>query len=320
MNRDISVVLFTCAILLIVTGCESAQLSPTPTDSDGSIPTSTIRPSEMIPTPISTETVRIFSSQTPSPAALFASWTPSMAPSQAPTQSWTPHPTLSSDEKKQVIQELLVTNGDCWLPCWWGLTPGKTTWGEAWAILSPLMADLFISPLKGHFTFYFWAPIDLQPDGKNVAYLIVRDNKVESIQVVIKSTLQEFLTTNGPPDQIRLFTDGTPGTDPSGFFILALYYPEKGILAYYEGDEQYGDIMDICTSRITTLGTGVLLWSPESEISFDQALELSFVGELIEYFYTLEDYSAMTASDFYETYVKPENADICLRVDNPRFP
>jgi hypothetical protein len=227
---------------------------------------------------------------------------------------------LSPEEAQKLTLDLLKNNGGCRLPCWWGITPGQTTWQEAWAILSPLMADLFISPLEGHFTFYFSNPLNIQPEGKIAAFLVVREEKVESIEVIINSDLQEFLTSNGVPDQIRLFTDGTPGSDPSGFYILALFYPEKGIMALYDGEEQYGDIMDICPSRIKTLGTGVYLWSLENEISFEQALELGFVGVPVDYFFTLEEYSSMTARDFYETYVKPENATTCIRVDNPRFP
>jgi hypothetical protein len=323
MKRDAPAILFLCTILLFafISGCELAKPSLTPTDSDRFIPTSTIRPSITISATIPTVTIPASLTQIPSPAALSTTSRPSKTSTQTPTQVWTPHPTLNSDEAKTVIQELLVTNGDCRLPCWWGITPGQTTWAEAWRILSPLMTDLFISPLEGYFTFYFWVPTSFQPDGKIAVRLVVRDDKVESIRVVVNSTLQEFLETNGPPGQVQLFTDGAPpGTDPSGYYILALFYPEKGILAFYDGVEQYGDIMDICPSRITTLGTGVFLWSPEKEISLEQALEFSFVGELVEYFYPLEDISEMTTTDFYETFVKPENVAACIRVDNPYFP
>src|SRR5688572_13990138 len=44
-------------------------------------------------------------------------------------------PTMTTDEAKRLVRDLLENNAGCKLPCWWGITPGKTTWSEARQIL-----------------------------------------------------------------------------------------------------------------------------------------------------------------------------------------
>ena len=53
------------------------------------------------------------------------------------TPSPTSYPRLSREEAKPRIIEMLQTNAGCRLPCWWGITPGKTRWEEVHALLSP---------------------------------------------------------------------------------------------------------------------------------------------------------------------------------------
>jgi hypothetical protein len=51
------------------------------------------------------------------------------------TQTVIRNATLDSEEAQKLVQKLLENNGGCKLPCWWGITPGKTTWAEARQIL-----------------------------------------------------------------------------------------------------------------------------------------------------------------------------------------
>jgi hypothetical protein len=59
---------------------------------------------------------------------------PTMTPLASPTP--VPEPTtlpstLSYDERRPLIVELLDTNAGCRLPCWWGIDPARTSWSEA---------------------------------------------------------------------------------------------------------------------------------------------------------------------------------------------
>jgi hypothetical protein len=58
--------------------------------------------------------------------------TPLNSPYQTPISTGTPirNLYLTTDAQKRMLQ-LLFTNGGCDLPCFWGITPGKTTWDYA---------------------------------------------------------------------------------------------------------------------------------------------------------------------------------------------
>jgi hypothetical protein len=53
----------------------------------------------------------------------------------------TSYPQLDPAESQARINELFQTNGGCRFPCWWGIVPGKTTWKETHAFLSPFMEN-----------------------------------------------------------------------------------------------------------------------------------------------------------------------------------
>ena len=64
--------------------------------------------------------------------------TPTATNTLTPTFTPTTVPTLPAEEARKRLLELLATNGDCRLPCLWGITPGKSYHQEAQTILIPL--------------------------------------------------------------------------------------------------------------------------------------------------------------------------------------
>jgi hypothetical protein len=68
--------------------------------------------------------------QQPSPTFTF---TPSFIP------TWTPLPTLSTNEADKLFLTWLQGTADCLFPCWAGITPGKTHWEEAIHQLAPVL-------------------------------------------------------------------------------------------------------------------------------------------------------------------------------------
>ena len=52
--------------------------------------------------------------------------TASLTPAPTVTPSWTPLPTTLPDDVQKMVEELLVTNRNCELPCYWGIVPGET--------------------------------------------------------------------------------------------------------------------------------------------------------------------------------------------------
>jgi hypothetical protein len=62
---------------------------------------------------------------TPTPTLTSPKVTPSLTPTVISLATPTPQPTLSADKAKELVFGLLKNNGDCRLPCFWGLTPGQ---------------------------------------------------------------------------------------------------------------------------------------------------------------------------------------------------
>jgi hypothetical protein len=64
--------------------------------------------------------------------------TPTATGTPTPTSTLTTVPTLPAEDARKRLLELLANNGDCRLPCLWGITPGKSNNQEARNILLPL--------------------------------------------------------------------------------------------------------------------------------------------------------------------------------------
>jgi hypothetical protein len=77
---------------------------------------------------------------TPSPSStsIPATITPTSPPTQTQTQTLTPLATLEPEQARQTIQILLQGQTDCPASCFWGITPGHTTLGEARNIFTRL--------------------------------------------------------------------------------------------------------------------------------------------------------------------------------------
>ncbi len=67
--------------------------------------------------------------------------TPTLAPSATSTRipaTPTDVPTLPVEDARQRLLDLLANNGNCQLPCLWGITPGESSYQDARSILLPL--------------------------------------------------------------------------------------------------------------------------------------------------------------------------------------
>ncbi|MBW8012722.1 MAG: hypothetical protein FVQ83_16010 [Chloroflexi bacterium] len=99
--------------------------------------------------------------------------TPSPSPTTSPTSTLTatappmgtftltltPQPTLSEEEIEQKLIQYYETNGNCELPCFWGIIPGETTLQEVENELVPLSEDYFYNlsymGMDGYYIYIF---------------------------------------------------------------------------------------------------------------------------------------------------------------------
>lgn len=311
------------ASLMFLNGC-IAPVASTPTFSSVTpLPvTTTSMPSPVPPTrtPLLTPT--------PQPP------TPTVAPS--PTIA----PTLTADQEQALVLELLQTNAGCRLPCWWGFTPGQTTWPTAYAFFASVgkMPAESRGPKMLNYTVTFHIP---QHDVQVRQIYIVSGNLIEAIEVEIRTVrnyetvygderfaedlqrylLPQLLTTYGQPTEVLLRTFRSV---PEGSFIpfnLLLFYPQQGILVrYYGPTERKGEHIRICPQRTEI---ALRLWLPNKQImTFEDIARLGILRlplEEVSDFRSLEEATGMNLETFYETFKSPNN-QLCLETPASMWP
>lgn len=302
------------ALLVILSGCSvptaPTSISPTATP----VPTTALTHSLALPT------------RTPSPT--LKPRTPIVAPS--PTIA----PTLTTDQEQTLVLELLQSNAGCRLPCWWGFTPGKTTWQTAQAFFASLGK---FPQVYGNnvYTVDFNLPkhdisISLYIMGTKAIDVIwvgagmVRNNEAVFGDPLFARDLQRYmlpqlLTTYGQPKEIliRTFSEAPDG----GWipFHLLLFYPQEGILIDYQGPgERKGDRLRWCPQNTNI---ALWLWSPEHKWTLEDIarIGLNFSLEELLTYRPLEEATGMRQETFYETF-KDANNRICLETPVDLWP
>jgi hypothetical protein len=170
-----------------------------------------------------------------------------------PTPFITPIPTLLTDEQEIYIKEFLEGNTDCRLPCWWGITPGKTSWQESETLLRHLGAIIkqFQSEAGGdrygvrllglpelNLSFY-----DNGIPNSKVDRIFVGGNEgggqdQREFEVFWESySPKEVMSKYGVPSRILLYTMGTLGNTDLGIhgYTLWIFYDLLGFMIRYDG-------------------------------------------------------------------------------------
>jgi hypothetical protein len=119
----ILVLLQSCSSLKFVTETEAIIETPQLAISTQSVQNKVIS--------VPTATGITVSSRTPTFAA-------TSTPTPAPTLTWTAIPTLNILERDQQLRELMKTNGNCSLPCFWGIEPKEDSWPDFKRLLNRL--------------------------------------------------------------------------------------------------------------------------------------------------------------------------------------
>lgn len=279
--------------------------------------------------------------------------TPSSTPTLRPPTS-TPKPTLSANEAKSLLLNLLRVNGDCALPCIWGITPGETVM-EA---LDPFMARFNKGPTVSgsvalqvnqfddvggvHLSFIeeglnFGIDFSYYKAGSKLTQLVLsagvreRTPKEGAIfgsprfnQLLQYYTLPQILSTYGQPHQVLVapFHDD-PDYPPAPWipFSLVLYYPERGILVEYLGPrETKGERYMGCPHKAHVHVTG---WNVQLKYALEEVVSRISgrgINELnTDYFKSVEEATSISLDRFYEEFKDPQNS-ICLETPISMWP
>lgn len=261
--------------------------------------------------------------------------TPSAEISQSPTL-WpnptntpifqTSTPVLTVTQKPINVFDLLQENSGCELPCWWGSIPGETKWETAKATFDALG----VTPEKYKDSYYYkievpghHSTIDLVNVINNdvVERILIGTRTVINSKIVyndpnFKKDFKNYLIPNllgsiGVPNEIWVRT--FPGAPEGGMipYYLLLYYPEKGIIADYNGQAQVeGSNLRICPQDSEI---NLFLWMPDPSITIQGMLKNNpfLTAEDFSGYRKIDEVTQLSIDKFYEIFSGNMNSQ-CL--------
>ena len=292
--------------IIMLTACDPTPPKPTATPTDVSTVTTS-------PSPTATYTA--IPSATPSP-------TSTRVPLPTPTPSPTHYPTLESEAKLEFIVKMLRNNGGCKLPCWWGITPGKTKWHELTAYFTAQGIGL---TEEGQLELGYANKQKHHVETLDVGFR-QQDDLVHSIEITAEYyyllsqegfapawqgyTLSQMLSNHGTPSRIHLDL-GLGNVDR---YNLWLIYGNLGMAIRYSGEiirDNSGWL--VCPVFSTADGIEIRLQSPNIDrplVEFEhRELSSGFQGELTEL-------TGMSLQQFHATFSQFPPQD-CLLVPDP---
>lgn len=260
-----------------------------------------------------------------------------------PTPSSTFPPTIQQSEITSRLIHLYTGNTSCQLPCWWNITPGRTSWEQAKQLLDQIGIFETHNSTSDHTVIYFTARLPQQfdpisgplPEGYNLgevqAGFLIINNIVMATSINSRWINEDysFLLSNlmdsfGEPDEIWLQVLPQSSKLPVRY-SLKIIYAQKGMILLRGIGEITGDSISICPQNVIAydgLPPWLLLWSPDQNVSFKKNAEIlkAFDQYYDELYVNLEDATVnLTTEIFFETYRNP-NATKCLQLNRALLP
>jgi hypothetical protein len=255
------------------------------------------------------------STQLPS-TILTATPTPPMPTQAVPVPSLAPPPTLAPPATDSFAKEMLLTNGGCELPCWWGIEPGKTDWATVENRISYYGGRVFDIPYAATvFDYRIRQAFDHQ------------DGKVRSIRAIgevpggktndtlsadwRRFSLERILSDYGKPTQVLLdlsnyCADRCPALTEYGMYVL---YDQLGILIRYFGSAPRGDPILVCPIFAQVNYIELWLQSPQDSDPLLERMHLD--PDELKGLRPLGETTGMSIDTFYETF-KDSSSKACV--------
>src|SRR3989304_281379 len=240
------------ALLLSLAGCSNVPTT---------VETSTPSPVSLVPS--LTPSPRVTPPVTSTPSRSVATLSPivvTRVPTRTPTTIPTPLAPLTEEEARAFVIHMQETNGGCELPCWWGITPGKTKGREAEQILSPLRKfgegdtvgalSLYFLELHVYANQGLVVRVDTKTSKNQPvdriyveSFITVKDDTARYDESWRRYFVNELLTRLGPPSDVWL------GFGPSGSqesqryrYELMVFYEDLGATVGFAGLEVRGNV------------------------------------------------------------------------------
>jgi hypothetical protein len=272
--------------------------------------------------PLLSPTTRETSSARPSMTSTMAT---KRTPNSTTAQTWTPLPTLSTEEAISHVTQLLTDNAGCALPCWWSIVPGATSKMEVVQFLDSFVMESWKNKAEiseqGDVIFSYGAAYSVNPGSESARNtydeiygvsnlgsigLEIRNDVVDAISIApfgneISYQLHQLLSDFGKPDQVYI---STYSSSPDGVlpFNLVLHFVDDGILAYFYdwSAEMKSNSIVWCPSSI---GPELFLWSPDDKnLNFDEIQQLTVNADSTSPLRELKEVSDFDIDVFFETF------------------
>jgi hypothetical protein len=240
---------------------------------------------------------------------LMSTRTPSLMPTKM-IPTWTPLATLSSTEAVIFAENLLKNEQDCYLPCWWGIIPGKSLWMETKQFLEQFAEvsyhETFNGSLASAFA-SFYVSEEWQFSKITHTYYIYSDGMVESIEIDLpwhdelsKYQLGNFLGTYGAPEDVLISTFQNAGKYGLQFSVVIIYY-KQGFMAVFPLTETYIDDESVIGCGIDGIASPIGIWSSELGWTYTQVYE-RFQLNRFDLLIPLDQASEMDSETFYNAF------------------
>lgn len=234
-----------------------------------------------------------------------------------PTATKTPYPTIAPEDVRDFINEAVESNLGCQLPCWLGITPGKTKWDDAQAFLEMFVTEILPLPNGSGYRAEF--PYDNSPHGKIFLKIYVSEDRVvNSLRVLSLYSIPQIIDEFGVPDEIWLSSSGENYYSLPPYFTIALHYLQDGLLFFVlDGDGTYQNDVDgrlfvqICPEHTTSGTHFVYLGQLGTTTPFEQLKGYISPDPEIN-FQPLEKTTNMDIDTFVEAFTSEENGQCIL--------
>ncbi len=228
--------------------------------------------------------------------------TPMNMNSPIPESTWTPLPTIPLENIDNFIESL---NSKCELPCWGNITPEKTSEQEAKQILSS-----FGTIIESTSTYFYYrqkpAVIDLTLTNGVVYSINLPPELTETYK------LNSLLSRYGMPADVRF--EVIPETaEGTSWFYLAVFYPEKGILAVFSGEGKIvNSKVNACFDEISP----DLYLLAANKYSVEQVSTIldPYLRNILE---PLDSLTQMDKQQFYDTFSQSTKQCLATTVQGP---
>ncbi|MCJ7695213.1 MAG: hypothetical protein MUO40_07265 [Anaerolineaceae bacterium] len=178
------------------------------------------------------------SESTPTPTTVVHTATPTRHPTKTPTTI--PTHTLLTDEEIQAWLLKNMITPECHLPCWLGITPGKSTWDSTKERVAPYMSQISELEFNGKLgaSVIFQFSTNEMPDIVIFLSVSIQDNVITSMSISgfeeFGYKLPELLSILGEPGQVwvnsySIYANYSGPRD----LTLYLYYPERNLVAIF---------------------------------------------------------------------------------------